>query len=276
MTPRVPVRLLLALAATLVGGCATAPLLASRPVSAAQAARAAKEGVAPGAADGPGGFVPRGSARNFYAGAGGRLWYYMNNYWWVASPPAQDDLWIRAVVRADFDHLVRWPERTALAGPPTKTTIEYWRVGPGGRSVRLDNHKDFWVLDPKTCAGVVRVEATLTLGTLRLRDGRGGLTVPEDAWVLEHADYGDEVGVGAERTHFTPLPDRPRSVWGYRIPWSTWPSPLTRSGWQDLDLPTWRLLAVLESRDAPSSASPADGVGPVVTPGEAPSAALAR
>jgi hypothetical protein len=264
---------LVVLVATLAPGCRGAPLLVPGP---SDVARASALGAVPGGADGPGGFVPRGSARSFYAGAGGRLWYYLNNYWWVASEtagsPRDDELWIRAEVRADFRALERWPERTPLASPPTKLTVEYWRVGPGGRSVRLDNHKDYWQLDPKTCAGVVEVEVTLTLGRLRLVGARGELVPPEDAWVLEHADYGDERGVGAARTRFTALADRPTTVWGYRIPWSTWPSPLTRSAWQDLDLPAWRLCSVTEPPDAAPGATPP--TGPVVTPGDsAPSPA---
>ena len=45
--------------------------------------------------------MPRGRRRNFYAGAGGRLWYYMNNYYWVSETAPLEDLWIKAEVE-DF------------------------------------------------------------------------------------------------------------------------------------------------------------------------------
>ena len=160
-------------------GAAPAPSSAG-PASPAEQARLAARGAAPGGTDGPGGFVARGSARNFYAGAGGRLWYYLNNYYWVPADLEASGVWIRAEVRADFNDLLRWPDRGALRSPPTKTTVEYWAVGPGQRSVRLDNHKDYWLLDPKTCAGSARVEVTLTLGRLHVRDEQGAWATPTE------------------------------------------------------------------------------------------------
>jgi hypothetical protein len=240
--------------------------------TAAERARLAERGAAPGGNDGRGGFVARGSARNFYAGAGGRLWYYLNNYYWVPADLPVEGLWIRAEVRADFVDLLRWPERTSLASPPTKTTVEYWAVGPEGRSVRLDNHKDYVLLDPKTCAGRVKVEVTLTLGRLRVADEKGTWAAPTEGYVLERRNYRDDhpPGIGAERTRFEPLADRPTTTWDYVIPWATGASPLTRSSWQDLDVPAWRLsearLDVAPSHEGPTSSRAPEP--PVITPRE--------
>lgn len=255
------------------GGATVAPApLPSGPASAAERARLAARGAAPGGTDGPGGFVARGSARNFYAGAGGRLWYYLNNYYWVPADLEASGVWIRAAVRADFQDLLRWPDRGALRSPPTKTTVEYWAVGPGQRSVRLDNHKDYWLLDPKTCAGCARVEVTLTLGRLHVRDEQGAWAAPTEGYVLESRNYRDDhpPGIGAERARFEPLADRPTTTWAYTLPWATGTSPLTRSTWQDLEVPVWRLLDVRQDLAPSSSERPPllAPVPPVVTPSE--------
>jgi hypothetical protein len=265
----------------LLAGCRTAPLVGLGPVAgargpgergvapaAAAATGSGRVGAAPGNAQGPGGFVPRGSSlRTFYVGDAARLWYYLNLHYWAPEGAPLDGLWIRAEVRAEFRDLLRWPGRAPLASPPTKTTVEYWRVSPTGRSVRLDNHKDYWTLEPATCAGAVHVEVTLTLGHVQVRDTRGRWDVPEPSYVLESRNYADDRGLGAERTRFTPLADWPVDTWGYRVPWDTGASPLTRSAWQDLTLPTW----TLRERRAPAAASsdPAEP-GPVITPGDEP------
>jgi len=246
--------------------------MAPAPATPAEQARLAARGAVPGGTDGPGGFVARGSARNFYVGRGGRLWYYLNNYHWAPVDLEAHGVWIRAELRADFIDLVRWPDRGALTSPPTKTTVEYWAVGPGNRSVRLDNHKDYWLLDPKTCAGSARVEVTLTLGRLQVRDAQGAWAVPSEGYVLESRNYltDEPPGIGAESARFEPLDDRPTTTWGYAIPWSTGTSPLTRSAWQDLQIPAWRLLDARQDPPSPSAAAPQPLVppSPVVTPNE--------
>ena len=140
-------------------------------------------GASPGDAKGPGGFVPRGSARNFYAGAGGRLWYYMNSYYWVSSTAPREDLWIKCEVVEQFRDLRQWPDGAPVEGPEPKVTVEYWEVGPTGRSVRLDNHKDYCLLADKYTAGVITVKVTLTLGHLKVKDKRARWGAAEKAYV---------------------------------------------------------------------------------------------
>ncbi len=224
------------------------------------------DGAAPGNADGPGGFVPRGSARNFYAGAGGRLWYYMNNYYWAPASAPLDDLWIKAVVVETFTDLRRWPDGLEVPPPAPKITNEYWRVGPGRRSVRLDNHKDYCLLSDRYTAGAITVQVTLTLGHLRVRDDHERWGGPKEAYVLESRNYADRDGIGADHAHFEPLRGEPVTVWGYRVPWSVHPQRLTRSSWQDLELPDWSLL----ERRAPPNA-PARPVTPDTGPSDASS-----
>ncbi|MFV1959732.1 MAG: hypothetical protein ACC662_10015 [Planctomycetota bacterium] len=217
-------------------------------------------GAAPGSARGPGGFVPRGSARNFYAGAGGRLWYYMNNYYWAPPTAPAEDLWIKAEVVEEFHDLRRWPDGAAVAAPGPQTTVEDWKVGPRGRSVRLDNHKDYVLLSDQYTAGVIVVGVTLTLGRLVFRDARGRWGRPRTAYVLESRNYSGDGGVGSDRTRFSALPQEAVTVWGYRVPWSTHPQRTTRSNWQRLGLPEWSLR---ERR--PPLPPPA----PVITPSSA-------
>src|SRR5688500_7277339 len=71
-------------------------------------AKAPVRGAAPGDERGPGRFVAR-TDRTFYAAAGGRLWYYLNLYYWVPEDLDRTDLWIRAEVVAAFRDLRRWP-----------------------------------------------------------------------------------------------------------------------------------------------------------------------
>lgn len=219
-------------------------------------------GASPGNAEGPGGFVPRGSARNFYTGAGGRLWYYMNNYYWVAPTAPREDLWIKAEVREQFHDLRTWPDGASTPGPEPKVTMEYWQVGPTGRSVRLDNHKDYCLLSDRYTAGSIRVEVTLTLGHLELRDKGGRWSRPRRGYILVSRNYSGGGGIGADRARFEPLPTEAVTVWGYRVPWDTHPQRLTRSNWRRLALPTWRLV----ERRAPPRPSVA---APVVTPASA-------
>jgi len=217
------------------------------------------EGAAPGDARGPGGFVPRGALKNFYSAGGGRLWYYMNNYYWVSSTAPEDDLWIKAEVIEEFQDLRTWPDGTAATAPPPKVTVEYWEVGPNRRSVRLDSHKDFCLLSDQYTAGAIAVQVTLTLGRLRVRAGDEGWEQPKEAYVLESRNYSKRDGIGADRARFDPLSTEDVTVWAYRVPWSTHPQRVTRSSWRRLELPTWELL---ERRFPPGTAVPV----PVVTP----------
>lgn len=223
------------------------------------AAPALGVGAAPGGKRGPGGFVSRGSARNFYAAAGGRLWYYMNNYYWVSPTTRVDDLWIKTEVVEEFHDLRRWPDGATVSGPEPKVTVEYWEVGSKGRSVRLDNHKDFCLLSDQYTAGAIVVQVTLTLGRLVVRDARDRWGRPRDAYVLESRNYSGGGGIGSDHARFEALPREAVTVWGYRVPWSTHPQRLTRSSWQRLELPEWSLL---ERRPPPLAPSRA----PVVTP----------
>jgi hypothetical protein len=198
--------------------------------------------------------------RSFYAGAGGRLWYYLNNYYWAPAGVPRDDLWIKAEVDETFTDLRRWPDGAAVPPTTPKTTVEYWRVAPGGRTVRLDNHKDYCLLEDAYTAGAIEVRVVLTLGRVHVRDPAGRWDRPKESYVLESRNYRlNEPGIGAERTRFVALPGEPVNVWGYRIPWSTHPERITRSRWLELPLPTWRLL----ERRAPERATP-----PPVTAGD--------
>jgi hypothetical protein len=219
-------------------------------------------GVSPGGKDGPGGFVPRGSQRSFYAGAGGRLWYYLNHYYWLPKAlletHASDPLWIKADVTEQFVNLTCWPDGKAAPDSKPKTTVEYWAVGPSGRTIWLDNHKDYCLLEHQYTAGAINVELTLTIGRLEVRDERGEWGVPSKPYILEARNYRKD-GIGAERTRFVPLRTAAVTVWGYRVPWDVHPQRLTRSNWQDLELPTWELR---EQR----LPEPLPAPGPVVTP----------
>ena len=217
------------------------------------------DGAAPGDKDGPGGFVPRGSRRSFYTASGGRLWYYVNNYYWVSESAPLEDLWIKGEVVEEFQDLRRWPDGARVDGPEPKRTVEYWRVGSTRRSVRLDNHKDFCLLSDAYTAGAIEVRVTLTLGRLVVRDTRDRWGPAREAYVLESRNYSGGGGIGADHARFAPLPYEAVTVWGYRIPWSTHPQRLTRSGWQRLELPAWSLL----ERRPPSHVPTRD---PVITP----------
>lgn len=199
-------------------------------------------GAAPGGTKGPGGFVPRGSRRNFYTAAGGRLWYYLNNYYWAPPDLPREDLWIHAEVVEEIRDLRRWPDGRALAAAAPKVTVEYWEVGRKGRSIRLDSHKDFCLLSDQLTAGAITVEVVLTLGRLRVRDKDGTWGRPADAYVLEARNYSGGGGIGAERTRFEPLPTEAVTVWRYRIPWSSHPQRFTRSSWRRLKAPSWHLV----------------------------------
>lgn len=236
--------------------------VAGEPGADARGTRAALTlgvGASPGNGRGPGGFVPRKAARNFYAGAGGRLWYYMNHYYWVPPATPTEDLWIRAEVEEEFRDLRRWPNGVAVAGPEPKVTVEYWEVGKGGRSVRLDNHKDYCLLSDRYSAGSIVVRVTLTLGRLVVCDGAGRWGPPEDAYVLESRNYSGGGGIGPACARFEALQREAETVWGYQVPWSTHPQRLTRSSWLRLAVPAWRLL----ERRAPPAAP-----APVLTPGD--------
>jgi len=186
--------------------------------------------------------------RNFYTGHGGRLWYYMNNYYWVSPRLVRNDLWVKGLwIKADvtetFGELRRWPDGSPVADPTAKTTVEYWLVGATGRTVRLDNHKDYCLLSDQYTAGRISVEVTLTLGRLEVMDKGGRWRRPRKAYVLEERNYSGGGGIGAERARFRSLSTESVTVWSYRVPWSTHPQRMTRSQWRRLPLPTWTLLA---------------------------------
>ncbi len=233
----------------LLAACRSAPLLGSETAVpndandvAALRTLALGDGAAPGDEEGPGSFVARGAARNYYAGAGGRLWYYMNNYYWAPRTDPKDERWIRAEVVEGFRSLCRWPDGKPTPETTPKITVEYWRVGPGGRSVRLDNHKDYCLLSDGYCAGAIEVTVTLAIGRVRVKDERERWGPPKEAYVLESRNYNDDRGIGADRTRFVPLAGEPVNVWSYRIPWSTKPDRMTRSRWLELEVPGWTLL----------------------------------
>ncbi len=258
MAPRPPSLaapfLLLALA-VLLSGC-TAPcsrldwrcLDACGPADAAEASdvegaatRALEpgRGAAPGDERGPGGFVPRRDARSFYSAGGGRLWYYLNHYYWAPSGVPTKDLWIRAEVVEEFRGLRRWPDGRPVDGPPPKVTREYWAVGASGRTVTIDNHKDFWLLRDAYCAGEIHVAVTLELGRLSVRDAGGAWGAPSAPYVLEERSFGDGRGIGREAARFEPHPRQPTTAWEYRVPWASCPARMTRSSWAELEVPAW-------------------------------------
>jgi len=243
----------------------TAPVEGETRTVAREVAQALGEGAAPGNKDGPGGFVPRGTMRNFYAGAGGRLWYYMNNYYWAPPTACLASLWIKAEVVEEFRDLRRWPDGRSVPGPEPKRTVEYWEVGRTRRSIRLDNHKDYCLLSDQYTAGAVVIRVTLTLGHVQVRDAKGRWGYPREAYVLESRNYSGGGGIGAENARFDALQGEAVTVWGYEVPWSTHPQRLTRSTWQDLELPEWSLL----ERRPPPPPPPRPRRRPSVRPSDA-------
>ncbi len=207
-------------------------------------------GAAPGNAKGPGNFVGRGSARNFYTGRGGRLWFYMNNYYWVSETAPLEKLWIKADVIEEWQDLRKWPKGNFVPGPEPKVTSEYWMVGPTRRSVRIDNHKDYCLLSDGYTAGSISVKVTLTLGHLKVKDKRGRWVESRNGYILESRNYSGGGGLGSENARFVPLRTEAVTTWAYKVPFSTHPQRLTRSSWQDTKLPTW----ALEKRSAPPGA----------------------
>ena len=151
------------------------------------------------------------------------------------------DLWIRAQVVATFRDLRRWPDSAPVEPPPPKVTVEYWRVGPSGRTVVIDNHKDFWSVDDDWCGGAVGVEMTLQLGHVRVRDGRGAWARPTLAYVLDRRSYEPKAGLGSRNIAFAPLPREPVNVWRYDLPWSACPGRFLRSNWAEMRVPDLRL-----------------------------------
>jgi hypothetical protein len=209
---------------------------------AAPARKPALRGAAPGDERGPGRFVAR-TDRTFYAAAGGRLWYYLNLHYWVPEDLGGADLWIRAEVVAAFRDLQRWPDSASVEAPPRKTTVEYWKVGPSGRTVVIDNHKDFWSVHDDWCAGAVGVEITLQLGRVLVRDARGAWAKPTLSYVLDRKSYEPRSGIGAENIAFSPLPREPVNVWRYDLAWSTCPARFLRSNWAEMRTPELRLVS---------------------------------
>ena len=241
------------------------PATAARP---AAPTIAELPGLGPGACPGnekePGGFQPRGKLRSFYVGRGGRLWYYMNCYYWVTdSALREEDLWLKAEVIERFTDLKTWPDGEPAMGPRPKVTLEYWEITKTGRTVRLDNHRDFFLLDDQFSAGAIEVEFTLTLGRLEVRDTRGRWGRSKKAYVLVSRNYSGGGGIGEENTRFVPLETEAVTVWSYRVPWDVFPQRLTRSAWQALKPPAWKLTARRPPPDLGRRA-------PVVTPHSIP------
>jgi hypothetical protein len=216
-------------------------------------------GAAPGNAKGPGNFVGRGSARNFYTGRGGRLWFYMNNYYWVSKTAPLEKLWIKADVIEAWQDLRTWPKGNSVPGPEPKVTSEYWMVGPTRRSVRIDNHKDYCLLSDGYTAGAISVKVTLTLGHLKVKDKRGRWVESRNGYILESRNYSGGGGLGVENARFVPLRTEAVTTWAYKVPFSTHPQRLTRSNWRDVKLPSWGLE---ERRAPPGLARPARPVTP--------------
>lgn len=196
--------------------------------------------------------MPRREARSFYSAGGGRLWYYLNHYYWAPPGLPTKDLWIRAEVVEEFRALKRWPDATPVSGPPPKATMEYWAVGASGRTITIDNHKDFWLLADGYCAGEIHVAVTLELGRLSVRGADGAWGPSPTSYVLEHRTYGDGRGIGSEAVRFESLEGRPATVWEYRVPWSSCPGRFTRSNWDALRVPAW----VRVDRPQPTPRSP--------------------
>lgn len=262
MSPRpAPALGLLGLVLLLLGACAGRRPGADRSpedeTAFARASRAAataaphgpagrRRGAAPGDERGPGRFVPRRDARTFYAATGGQLWYYLNLYYWAPEGADPKDLWIKAEVVEAMRGLRRWPDAAPAPAPAPKTTVEYWAVGASGRTMTIDNHKDFVLAADGWCAGAIEVTITLVPGRLRVRGGAGAWESPRTRYVVERRDFGAAVGVGEAGVRFEPLPAEPTTVWAYAIPWRTYPSKLVRSVWEGLPVPTLRLVDRIE------------------------------
>ena len=195
------------------------------------------EGAAPGDEHGPGGFVSRQEEKSFYPASGGQLWYYLNLYYWAPKGLDTKDLWIREEVVEEWQDLRHWPDGASVASPPPKVTHEYWEVGASGRTMAIDNHKDFWLEADGWCDGAIAVRMTLQLGRLRIRKPGQDWARPRAHYVLDRCSYGDAKGLGEGNARFEPLDGRPVTVWAYRIPWSEHPNKLTRSAWQRLKVP---------------------------------------
>jgi hypothetical protein len=253
------------LLASSLPACVRGARRAAAPGStAARSSAALGPGASPGNERGPGGFVPRGAAKNFYAAAGGRLWYYVNNYYWAPATAREPGTWLKAEVVERFADLRRWPDEAPLDPPEPKVTVEYWLVGASGRTVEIDNHKDFLLRSDDYGAGAIEVSVTLTLGRVEVRDAKGVWGKPTASYVLERRNYGDDRGVGEDRTRFVPRETEPVTVWGYRVPWRTFPARLTRSNWEGLELPAWSLVErrPLETARKPRVATTAEGEEP--------------
>jgi hypothetical protein len=239
-------------------GAAEEPRPASPPqeseaASTARTREQASRGAAPGNEEGPGGFVPRKEKRTFYAASGGQLWYYLNLYYWAPKGCDTTDLWIKAEVVEVFKDLRRWPDASPVAPPPAKVTVEYWEVGPTGRTFRIDNHKDFWFEAENYCAGAVDVTMTVELGRVTVRDALGGWKRPDTHYVLDRRSYEPGAGIGAANIRFDPLARTPVNVWGYAIPWSKCPGRFLRSDWAETRVPRIELRG---SRPRASDESP--------------------
>jgi hypothetical protein len=272
MTPRTAraaaALLLLAAAAsaTRAGTCAAeeapagpgrAPAAAATPAVAP--VPAPRRGASPGDERGPGGFVSRRDhgAETFYGASGGQLWYYLNLYYWVEKPTLSEhgpkDLWIREEVVETVSDLRRWPKGDAVPAPEPKTTLEYWKVGVSGRTITIDNHKDFWLESADLSSGRIRVSMTLTVGRLERRGEDGRWRAPAEPYVLERRNYGPKTKSPPPALRFAPIAGEPVNIWAYAIEWNAAPAKFTRSNWIGLPVPEIRL----ESSEVPPRPAPA-------------------
>lgn len=208
------------------------------------------KGARPGDEKGPGGFVKRKVEHDeltFYTANGGRLWYYLNLFYWVPEGTVTDGLWIREEVVETFEDLKRWPDNAAAPSPEPKRTVEYWKVGPTGRTIEIDNHKDFWLESEGWNAGRIVVTMTVRLGRLTERGKDGTWTEPKAPYVAESKSYrflpgGARTPRGVENLRFEDRKDEPENVWRYEIPWDGAPGRFTKSQWKALPVPEIRLV----------------------------------
>src|SRR5205823_1914953 len=153
------------------------------------------------------------------------------------------DLWIKAEVVETFAELKHWPDGADAKSPDSKTTVEYWKVGPTHRAVTIDNHKDFWLESEAWCAGRIGVTITLQLGRgVQLKGADGAFAATPKTYVLERRSYDPAAGHGASAIRWTPLEGEPVNVWAYAIPWSTCPNKMVPSHWVGMRMPEISLV----------------------------------
>jgi hypothetical protein len=195
-------------------------------------------------------------AETFYAASGGQLWWYLNLYYWVEKATLEargtEDLWIREEVVETVSDLRRWPKGEPVPPPEPKTTLEYWKVGASGRTITIDNHKDFWLEASDLSSGRIRVTMTLTVGRLSEHGKDGRWRAPAAPYVLERRNYGPKTKPPAP-LRFEPMPTEPVNTWAYAIAWDAFPAKFTKSNWIGLPVPR----IALEKSETPPRPAPA-------------------